>query len=297
MRIAPVKADRTLPLLLLAPALLVIVGLLALPLGYLINYSFHVAPLGQAPTGPPTLDNYRELFADAFYVKVLLKTIWMSALVTVIAFVAGYPMAYFMWRWVHRSRGVLTVIVLCPILVSIVVSAFGWTVLLGTHGLVNQALLWSGVITSPVKIMHTDTAILIGLTHVALPFVILSLVAALDRIDPILKEAALTLGAPRWRVFREVVLPLSLPGILSGTTLAFSLSMATYVAPAVLGGSGANFISTLIYHQLIVQLEWPMGAAVAALLLVVALGIVFLYLRLWSLVGGVALHGRAQAGA
>ncbi len=284
-----------LALALLAPAVLLLVVLLALPLGYLINFSFHEAPIGQAAGGAATLANYREIFSDAYYAKVLFKTIWMSALVTVIALGVGYPMAYFMWRWVRRSRGVLTVIVLSPILVSIVVSAFGWTVLLGTHGLVNKALIAIGLIARPIKIMHTDAAILIGLTHVALPFVILSVLAALERIDPMLKEAARTLGAPRWQVFRHVVLPLSLPGIVSGTTLAFSLSMATYVAPAVLGGSGANFISTMIYHQLIVLLEWPLGAAVAAMLLVSALGIVFLYLRLWSIFGGVALHGRAHA--
>ncbi len=287
----------TLATSLLAPALLLLVVLLVLPLGYLIHYSFHEAPLGQVASGPATLANYREIFADAYYAKVLFKTIWMSALVTVAAFLIGYPVAYFMWRWVRRWRGLMTVVVLSPILVSIVVSAFGWTVLLGTHGLVNKALIAMSLVAQPIKIMHTDTAILIGLTHVALPFVILSVLAALERIDPLLKEAARTLGAPRWQVFRHVVLPLSLPGIISGTTLAFSLSMATYVAPAVLGGSGANFISTLIYHQLIVLLEWPLGAAVAAMLLVVALGIVFLYVRFWSVFGGLAAQGRVQAGS
>jgi putative spermidine/putrescine transport system permease protein len=286
-----------LALSLLAPALLVLVVLLVLPLGYLIHYSFHEAPMGQSATGPATLANYREIFADTYYARVLFKTIWMSAVVTVAALLIGYPMAYFMWRWVRRWRGLITVVVLSPILVSIVVSAFGWTVLLGTHGLVNQLLIAIGLTERPIKIMHTDVAILIGLTHVALPFLILSVLAALERIDPILKEAARTLGAPRWQVFRHVVLPLSLPGIISGTTLAFSLSMATYVAPAVLGGSGANFISTLIYHHLIVLLEWPLGAAVAAVLLVVALTIVFAYLRFWSLFGGVAAQGRAHAGS
>lgn len=280
---------------LLAPAVLLLAVLLVLPLAVLIDYSFHHAPLGQPPTGPMTLDNYRELFADAYYAKVLGKTIWMSALVTLIALLAGYPLAIFMWRRVRRWRGVMTVIVLAPILVSIVVSAFGWTVLLGTHGLVNQTLIATGLVTRPVKLMHTDLAIVIGLVHVALPFIVLSLLAALERIDPLLEEAAATLGAPRWRVYRHVVLPLSLPGVVSGTTLAFSLSMATYVAPAVLGGSGANFISTLIYHQLIVLLEWPLGAAIAAMLLVTALGLVFTYLKLWSWLGGAALHGRAHA--
>ena len=280
---------------LLAPAVLLLVVLLVLPLGYLIHFSFHDAPLGQGASGPATLANYREIFADAYYLRVLFKTIWMSAAVTVIALLISYPMSFFMWRRVHRLRGVLTVIVLSPILVSIVVSAFGWTVLLGTHGLVNQVLLAIGLIAQPIKIMHTDTAILIGLTHVALPFMILSVLAALERIDPMLEEAARTLGAPPWRVFAHVLLPLSLPGIVSGTTLAFSLSMASYVAPAVLGGSGANFISTLIYHQLIVVLEWPLGAAVAAMLLVTAVTIVFLYLRFWSVFGGVAAHGRAHA--
>lgn len=278
--------------LLLLPAVLVLICFLVLPLGYLVRNSFYLSELGQSPKGAATLANYAELFGDRFYVSIIFKTIWMSVLITASALLAGYPLAYFLWRSVDRWRGVLMVIVLAPLIVSIVVSAYGWTILLGNTGLVNQALLALGLIATPLKMMHTDFAIMIGLTHVVLPFVVLSVFASLERIDPFVREAAQTLGAKKWRVFLHVVLPLSLPGIVSGTTLAFSVSVASYVAPAVLGGSGPNFISTMIYHQLITLMNWPLGSAIAAVLMVVALGLVFAYLRFWSLFGGVAFHGR-----
>ena len=279
-------------LLLLLPAILVLVCFLMLPLGYLVRYSFYVSELGQSPGGAATLANYAELFGDRFYVLIIFKTIWMSLLITATALLAGYPLAYFLWRSVDRWRGVLMVIVLAPLIVSIVVSAYGWTILLGNTGLVNQLLLALGLIAKPLKMMHTDLAIMIGLTHVVLPFTVLSVFASLERIDPFVREAAQTLGAKDWRVFFHVVLPLSLPGIVSGTTLAFSVSVASYVAPAVLGGSGPNFISTMIYHQLITLMNWPLGSAIAAVLMVVAMGLVFAYLRFWSFFGGVAYHGR-----
>lgn len=278
--------------LLLAPAIIVVVVLLVLPAGYLIRTSFFIGEAGMPPQGGATLANYAKLFGDTFYVRILGKTLWLSFLVTVAATVIGYPLANFMWRVSKRWRGILTIIVLSPLLVSIVVSSYGWLVILGSTGLINKTLIAFGIVEIPVKIMFTDTAIVIGLTHIVLPFMVLSILAALERIDPLLTEAATTLGADNIKTMWFVTLPLALPGFLAGTTIVFSLAVSAYVTPAVLGASGPNFITTLIYQQFVSLFNWPMGAAIAAMLLVVALGIVFLYVRMFSRLGGPAVNAQ-----
>jgi putative spermidine/putrescine transport system permease protein len=163
--------------------------------------------------------------------------------------------------------------------VSIVVTSFGWIVILGKNGLINRVLGALGLIDQPLRLMFNDVGILVGLVHVVLPFMVLSVLAALERIEPMLTEAAATLGASPTRVFRHVILPLAMPGIGAGTTIVFSLCISAYVTPAVLGGNGPNFVTTLIYNQFIALHNWPFGAAIATILLGVALLTVLLYLR------------------
>jgi putative spermidine/putrescine transport system permease protein len=278
--------------LLMAPAVIVIVALLVLPLGYLIRTSFFVGEAGMPAEGGVTIANYAKLFGDTFYVRILGKTLWLSFLVTVVAAIIGYPLAHFMWRVSKRWRGILTIIVLSPLLVSIVVSSYGWLVILGSTGIINNALMWLGIVETPVKIMFTDIAIVVGLSHIVLPFMVLSILAALERIDHAYLEAAKTLGSNELWTAWFVTLPLALPGFLAGTTIVFSLAVSAYVTPAVLGASGPNFITTLIFQQFTSLFNWPLGAAIAAMLLVVALGIVFLYIRLFSRYGGAAVHAQ-----
>jgi putative spermidine/putrescine transport system permease protein len=207
---------------LLAPALLVLVVLLAGPIAYLLSFSVLEATDGPEPGGGGfTLMNYAKLASDPFYLRIVGKTLWVSALSTAIAATIGYVLAHFMWRTPRRWRGLLTVLVMSPLLVSIVVSSYGWVVILGSQGVVNQTLIQAGVITQPLKLMFTDGAIVVGLVHVAIPFMALSILA-------------------------------------------------------VLGGSGPNFITTLIYNQFVTLFDWPFGAALAALLLALCLGIVLL---------------------
>lgn len=172
------------------------------------------------------------------------------------------------------------------------VSSYGWIVILGNRGVINNALIGLGLIDTPVKLMFTNIAIVVGLVHIVMPFMVLSILAALERIDPLLAEAATTLGANRLRTLWHVILPLALPGIGAGTTIVFSLAMSAYVTPAVLGGSGPNFITTLIYHQFVTLFNWPFGATVAALLLSVSVGIVFFYVRVLSRVGALGVQAR-----
>lgn len=280
---------------MLAPALFVVIVILGVPVAYLISFSF--LPPANEPTqaGVLTFTNYQRLLTDPFYRGVLAKTLRISVLSTAIATVIGYCLAHFLWRAHKRWRGVLTILVLCPLLVSIVVNSYGWMVLLGANGVINQALLGLGLIGKPLKLIHTDGAIIVGLVHIAIPFMVLSILAALERIDKELPEAAATLGANSFRVLWHVSLPLALPGIAAGTLIVFCLCMSAYVTPAVLGGSGPNFVTTLIYNQIVTLMDWRFGATLAALLLTVSLFVVLLYVSFMSWLGASSGERRGPA--
>ena len=266
---------------LLLPAVTVIVILLAVPLLYLLGYGFLDTQYGQGQIEGVTLAHYRKVLSDPFFLRIFAKTLLLSALTTAVVSVFGYALAHFIWRQ-RRWRALFVSLAVSPLLVSIVVSSYGWMVILGNNGIINRMLLALGAANSPVKLIYTDAAIVVGLVHITLPFMILSILAALERIDEFLPEAASTLGANPIQVLRHVILPLALPGFAAGTTVVFCLSMSAYVTPAVLGGSGPNFITTLIYNEFITQLNWPVGAALASLLLLISLSIVFGYIRFMS---------------
>jgi putative spermidine/putrescine transport system permease protein len=273
---------------LVLPALCVTAILLAAPLAYLLSYGVYATGSGLQPRHGFTLANFDRLLRDPFYLSIFGRTFLLSILATILAGVFGYGFAHFMWRADRRYRGVLTILVLSPLLVSIVVTSFGWVVILGKNGLINQAFRALGLIDEPLRLMFNDFGILVGLVHVVMPFMVLSVLAALERIEPLLTEAAATLGASPVRVFRHIILPLAMPGIGAGTTIVFCLCISAYVTPAVLGGNGPNFVTTLIYNQFIALHNWPFGAAVATILLGVALLTILLYLR-W--IAGVSRAG------
>ena len=266
---------------LLLPAVAVVVILLAVPLLYLLGYGFLDTQYGQGQIEGVTLAHYRKVLSDPFFLRIFAKTLLLSALTTAVVSVFGYALAHFIWRQ-RRWRALFVSLAVSPLLVSIVVSSYGWMVILGNNGIINRMLLALGAANSPVKLIYTDAAIVVGLVHITLPFMILSILAALERIDEFLPEAASTLGANPIQVLRHVILPLALPGFAAGTTVVFCLSMSAYVTPAVLGGSGPNFITTLIYNEFITQLNWPVGAALASLLLLISLSIVFGYIHFMS---------------
>ena len=266
---------------LLLPAVVVVVVLLVAPLLHLLGYGFLDTQYGQDQIEGVTLAHYRKVLSDPFFLRIFAKTLLLSALTTAVVSVFGYALAHFIWRQ-RRWRALFVSLAVSPLLVSIVVSSYGWMVILGNNGIINRLLLTLGAADSPVKLIYTDAAIVVGLVHITLPFMILSILAALERIDEFLPEAASTLGANPIQVLRHVILPLAVPGFAAGTTVVFCLSMSAYVTPAVLGGSGPNFITTLIYNEFITQLNWPVGAALASLLLLISLSVVFGYIRFMS---------------
>jgi putative spermidine/putrescine transport system permease protein len=285
---APVEArrfalpKRFMPVALLLPSLLFLAVFFALPALGLVSYSF----LTQAADGtvglPVTLEHYQHFFATPLYTRVLLTTLKISLAATAIAVVLGYPVALVMVRSSPLVRQAITIIVIAPLVVSVVVRTYGWQLILGNGptGILNWLLLHSGITKSPVALLYSEIAVVIGALHVFFPMMVLPLASALGKIDPRLEDAARTLGATAWRVFRRITLPLSLPGLTVGCTLVFSLTAGSFVTPAILGGTSGQMLGVLVEQQILIVYNWPFGAAVATVLVAIVLGANFLSVRI-----------------
>ena len=265
---------RLTPVALLLPSLLFLAAFFALPALGLVSYSV----LTQASDGtvglPLTLEHYRHFFATPLYARVLRTTLEISLITTAMAIVLGYPVALVMVRSPPPIRQEITIIVIAPLVVSVVVRTYGWQLILGNGptGILNWLLLNSGIAKSPVALLYSETAVVIGSLHVFFPMMVLPLASTLGKIDPRLEDAARTLGATAWRTFRRITLPLSLPGLTVGCTLVFSLTAGSFVTPAILGGTSGQMLGVLVEQQILVVYNWPFGAAVATVLVAIVLG-------------------------
>jgi putative spermidine/putrescine transport system permease protein len=268
-----------------------LVGLLGLfflaPLALLLSQSFRPLVIGQPVPQDWTLANYVRFLGDPFYLDTLRATIVLGLVVTALAVTLGYPVAYGLARGRHRFKTALRLCVVAPLLVSVVIRTYGWIVLLVGNGVVNQALLALRLVDEPVKFLFTHTGVTIGLVHFALPVAILSLVGVIEAVDPGLEEAARGLGAGPVQTFWRITLPLTVPGIAAGSMLVFALTVAAFVTPALMGGPSLIVLSTLIYQQMTVTLEWGFGAAVATILLVVTTALFLVSQRGLGVVRGV----------
>jgi ABC-type spermidine/putrescine transport system permease subunit I len=227
-----------------------------------------------------TLANYQALAGDSVFRNVFWTTLRTAVAVTFGCLVLGYPVALLLVR-PGRMAGVALIIVLLPFWTSILVRSYAWMVLLGRRGLLNEALLASGVIAHPLRILNTSIAVHIAMIHILLPYMILPVANALRQIDPSLGRAALGLGATPFRVFREVILPLSMPGVAAGVLLVFVLSLGFYITPALVGGPRDMTISMLIAQQ-VDQLNWPYAACLSATLLAATLAMMAVFQRLFG---------------
>jgi putative spermidine/putrescine transport system permease protein len=211
-----------------------------------------------------TLANYVAFASDPFHYKAFLTTLRIGLIVTVTALLLGYPVAYLLA--VSRRKHLLLFLIVLPLMMDVLVRAYGWIVLLSRSGLVNRVFVATGMFARPMQFLGTETAVVLELLHEVLPFMILPIAGVLQRIDPALREAAVGLGAAPFTAFLRVTLPLSLPGLLAGTLLTFSLAMSAFVAPLVLGGGRVPMMSILIQQQMTMLLNWPAGAAQAVVL-------------------------------
>ncbi|MCF6093677.1 ABC transporter permease [Microaerobacter geothermalis] len=230
-----------------------------------------------------TLKHYVRFFSEPAYLQVLWITIKTGLLVTFICLVLGYPVAYMLASVPDRVRNLLLIFVLLPFWTSFLVRTYAWIVILQKEGILNKTLLALGIIEEPMKMVHNTFGVIIGLVHVLLPFMILPLYSVMKNIDMDLVKSAQSLGATPYKSFTKVFLPLSFPGIAAGSILVFIISIGYYVTPALLGGRKDTMISQLIAQQIGEQLNWGFGSAIALVLLVVVLGLLYLFNRYFGL--------------
>jgi putative spermidine/putrescine transport system permease protein len=223
-----------------------------------------------------TIGYYTKLLTDSYYLEIIGRTLALGLTVTLSTLLLGYPVAFFLARTRSRWRNWLTILVVFPLLLNLVVRTFGWIALLAQNGLVNQALQALGVTQEPVKLLFNFAGLLIGLTHIFLPFMVLVLIGPIQNIPRDVEDAARVLGASWGGTFLRVTLPLSAPGILSGSILVFVLTISALVTPRLLGGPTYQVMSTLVYDEFLQRLNWPAGSAEALLLTVMVLALVFL---------------------
>lgn len=264
---SPDASARTTPYWLTGPALAVFLGLVIIPLGMTVLLAFYDWGQYKGIVAEFTLKNFREIFGDSYFLEVFLRTLRISVLVTLFAILIGVPEAYILNRMSPAWRGLCLLAILGPLLVSVVARTLGWALLLGSNGLVNRGLMALGLIGQPLEFMFTETGVVIALVHVLIPFMILAVWASLQRLDPQIENAALSLGASRLTIWRRVILPQIVPGILSGSIIVFALAASAFASPAIIGGRRLKVAATLAYDEFLNTLNWPLGAAVAVLLL------------------------------
>jgi putative spermidine/putrescine transport system permease protein len=264
------EAHRSSWQLLLLPTAILLCVIFVIPVADLIQLSFHLMSGPGQVDSRLTVANYQSFITDSFLMAILLRTCAMGLLVVVCCLVIGFPVAYYLARTNSRWRSLALFLVISPLLVSAIVRNIGWYPLLSESGLVNALLLKLGVIGSPLQLINNFTGVVVGLVHALLPFMILTLMTVIQRIERDLEEAAANLGAGPVLVFCHVLLPLSLPGVVSGSLLVFTMAISAYTTPAILGGNRVLVMATYIAQQFRTVLDYPAGATAAALLLVFA---------------------------
>jgi putative spermidine/putrescine transport system permease protein len=281
-RRSAVDRDRRMAILLASPAVAVLVVLFALPLVLLLVGSV-------VGTSGLSLAAYGKLLGEAYYRGVIWNSLKLALLTTGFAFAIGYPAAFALARARGFMRSALLATLFLPLAASVIVKAFAWTILLRGDGIVNTVLIAVGIVDEPIRLIFTETALVIGSVNVFLPFMILPIYTVVAQLDPRLPEAAATLGASPLVAFLRVIVPLSLPGVIAGVALVFSLSVSAYVVPSLLMGERYPTLSTTIAKAFLLARDPMLGAAAGVVLLTIAVLVVVAS----GVLGGRSARGRA----
>lgn len=259
------------PAALLAPAtIFVLIGLMA-PLALMFRNSLNHYDPRELMVSAVTFENYVKFFQESFYQEILWRTVWVSVTSTAICLVAAFPLAYFLARHApERFRSKLLILVVIPLLIGNAVRTAAWMLILNDRGII-AALLEAVGIKGQLGLMYSTSGVIIGLVSVLLPFMVITLHSVLDAIDRNLEDAAASLGASHLTILQRIVLPLALPGILSGTLLCFVLSMNAYATPVLIGGPKFHMMAPTVYEQVAKVMNWPFGSALAFILMAVTL--------------------------
>jgi spermidine/putrescine transport system permease protein len=265
-------------LFLISPANLYLFILIVLPLILITGLSF----LSRGTYGEVVfkfnITNYTRLF-DPLYGKIMLFSLAVGIGTTVICLLVGYPMAYYLARAPVRQRSLLLFLILLPFWTNFIIRIFAWMMILRSGGILDSALQWLHITQEPLNLLYTPTAVMIGMVYEFLPFMILPLYTSLEKIENSLLEAAADLGAPPWRAFLRVTLPLSVPGMIAGTILTFIPAMGMFVVPDLLGGAKTILIGNVIRNQFLTARDWPFGAAASMVLMLLTMLFTLYYTR------------------
>lgn len=268
--------------ILLAPGLFIFLLVFVLPLGRLFVLSFYRTTPSGGMESAVVWDQYARFFTDPFYLQMLWRSVSIGLIVSGICLILGYCLAYSVSRANPKNRFLLLMLIALPLLTSAVIRNFGWIIILGRKGILNELLLKLGIIQEPLSLLYTSTGVVIALVHVMLPYMVLVLYSVLEGMDLNLEHAAANLGASKWKVFWFVTLPMSMPGIIAGTLLVFSIALSFFVTPSLIGGAKVKIMATEIYNQTINLLNWPYASAMGIIMLVTMFIVTSLYRRVLS---------------
>lgn len=266
------------PWLLSSPGLIFFLGMVVLPLVLTAVLSFHAYDYNTGVLNTYTLSNYTTVLSDPYFLSIFWRTLRIAFITTVICVVVGVPEAYILSRMWNPWRSIFLLVIIGPLLVSVVVRSFGWSMLLGSTGLISKASILLGL--GPVRILYSEAAIVIALVHVMLPFMIIPVWTAIQKLDPSLESAAWSLGASQLTAMRRIILPQISLGVLSGSLIVFGLSASSFAIPGLLGGRRLKMAATVVYDEYMHELNWPLGAAIAFIVLAANLMIMLAYNRM-----------------
>lgn len=266
--------NRQVARLLLAPATLLMAVVFLAPFALLVLMGFWSQPPGSLNLDTtPTLENYARIFSDDFFLRGLWTTVWLSVLSTALSALIGLPVAYFVVKRAGRLRGLIMALLLMPLVSGALLPTLGLVNLLSTLGVVNGALKMLGLISSSLELLGNTTGIVIGLLQSFLPLMVLPLITVLDKLPRDYEDAAMSLGASRWRVWTKVLLPLCAPGLVAGSLLVFCAALTSFVTPQILGQGKVATFATMAYQQASLVLDWPLASALAVVMLAMLAGI------------------------
>jgi spermidine/putrescine transport system permease protein len=265
-------------LFLISPANIYLFLFIVLPLLLVTGLSF----LSRGDYGQVLLKfnpaNYARLF-DTLYGKIMLFSLAVGLGTTVLCLLIGYPMAYYLARAPARQRSLLLFLILLPFWTNFIIRIYAWMMILRSQGFLDSILQWAHLTTAPLNLLYTPTAVMIGMVYEFLPFMVLPLYTSLEKIENSLLEAAADLGAPPWKAFLRVTLPLSVPGMIAGTILTFIPAMGMFVVSDLLGGAKTILIGNVIRNQFLTARDWPFGAAASMILMILTMVFTLYYTR------------------
>ena len=263
---------------LLGPGLLWTVLFCLLPILVVLAVSFATRGTYGGVLWEFSLENYRDLL-HPLYGRIFGQSLLLAGMTTGICLALGFPLAYYIARLPPRRQALWLIFIMIPFWTNFLVRTYAWIFILRTEGLLNTVLIQLNLISAPLEVLYSDQAVLVGLVYGYLPFMVLPLYAAIERIDPALIEAAWDLYADRWAFFRRVLVPLAKPGIIAGCVLVFIPSLGAYLTPDLLGGARSMMVGNLIQHEYMVARDWPLGSALSLVLMVIVMSSLIWYFR------------------